>query len=387
MTPFRLVWRNLMRRPLRSTLTILCVTIAIFLICFLSTLITTLNAGVENADSRRLAVMSKTGLFAEMPLNYQVQIERIPGVEMTTKFQWFGGYYRSQKHFFAQFAVDPGTLFDMYPECQVPLEQQEEFKQGRTACIIGSEIAKEFEWKIGDTARIIGGLHPHPEDKAWEFQVAGIYHSDVPNFDNRTLFLHWNYFEETLAQDGVIPGVGVFSIKVEKGADVARVIADVEDAFRDSEQRVDCATEAEFQRQFVTMFGNLPRFVGWIGSGVVIVILLACVNTMLMALRDQTAEIGILKSVGFTDGAMFALLIAQALLLCLVGGALGLAIAWSTQGFVADLMIKMFPGYSIKIVTYALAAFVAVAIGLTAGIVPAWQARGLRCVEALRGTD
>jgi putative ABC transport system permease protein len=387
MPPFKLVWRNLVRRPLRSALTIGSLAIAIFLICGLRTLITTLRSGVENANPRRLAVMSATGLFAEMPMKYQAEIERIPGVEMTTKFQWFGGYYRSQKHFFAQFAVDPHTMFEMYPECQVPADQREAFAKARTGCVIGKSIAKEFGWKVGDTVPLIGALHPHPEDKAWEFLVVGIYHSDVPSFDNRTLFFHWDYFEETLKQGGVSPGVGVFSIRAARDADVARVIADVEDAFRDSEQRVDCQTEAEFQRQFQSMFGNVPLFLGWIGGGVLVAILVACINTMLMATREQTPEIGIMKSLGFTDASMFGLLSAQAFFLCLVGGSLGLFIALSTQGMVAASMEQMFPGFSIKTETIVLAAVVILLLGLLAGILPAWRAGRLRCVEALRGTE
>jgi putative ABC transport system permease protein len=387
MAPFVLVWRNLTRRPLRSTLTVLCVAIAVFLICFLRTMVTTLNAGVENADNRRLAVMSRSGLFANLPLKYQATIDKLPGVELTTKFQWFGGYFRSQKNFFAQFAVDPETLFAMYPECKVPEAQQEAFRKNRTSCVIGSELVKEFNWKVGDTVPIIGSLHPHPEDKAWEFQVAGVYHSDVPNFDNRTLFLHWEYFEQTMKAGGTEPGVGVYSIKIARDADPAQVIADVEAAFEDSEHRVDCATEAEFQRQFVTMFGNVPKFLGWIGSGVVIVILLACVNTMLMALRDQTAEIGVLKSLGFSDGSMFALLVAQAMALAVLGGSLGLLIAMGTQGAVSNMIIQFFPGYVIKSETFALAASVAVIIGLVSGIAPAWRARSMPCVEAFRGAD
>lgn len=389
MPPFKLVWRNLTRRPLRSLLTIASLAIAIFLICGLRTLITTINAGVENADSRRLAVMSATGLFAELPQSYQAKIDRIEGVEKTTKFQWFGGYYRSQKNFFAQFAIDPETMFDMYPECKVSPEARAAFLADRTSCIIGEQLSTDANmgFKVGDTIPLIGSLHPHPEDKAWEFKVAGIYRSDVPNFDNRTLFFHWDYYEETLKQGGVTPGVGVYSIRVAPGTDVARVISDVEDAFRDSEQRVDCATEAEFQRQFVTMFGNVPLFVGWIGSGVLIAILLACVNTMLMAMREQSAEIGVLKSLGFTDGSMFGLLISQSLFLCTLGGAVGLALAWSTQQSIADGLGAMFPGYTIRGETFALAAAVAVAIGIAAGIVPAWKASKLRCVQALRGTD
>lgn len=387
MPPFKLVWRNLLRRPLRSILTMLSIAVAIFLICGLRTLVTTISSGVQHANSRRLAVMSSTGLFAELPLHYQAEIERVPGVEMTTKFQWFGGYYRSMQHFFAQFAVDPETMFDMYPECKVPAEQVEAFRRQRTGCIIGDRLVKEFGWKIGDTIPIIGALHPHPEDRAWEFQVAGIYHSDVPSFDNRTLFLRWDYFEETLRQGDQPPGVGVYSIRVEPGADVPRIIADVEEAFRESEQRVDCITEAEFQRQFVTMFGNIPLFVGWIGTGVVLAILLASINTMLMAMREQSRDIGIQKSLGFTDGSMFALLATQALLLCLVGGGFGIVLAWAAQPVIADWMAQMFPGFSITAGTYAIAAAVTLGIGLAAGALPAHRARRLRCIEALRGME
>src|SRR5262245_52604468 len=140
MPSFKLVWRNLMRRPVRSLLTILSLMIAIFLICGLRTLITTINAGVEHADSRRLAVMSATGLFVELPMSYQPKIDRIPGVELTTKFQWFGAYYRSQKNFFAQFAVDPKAMLEMYPECQVPADQAAAFIANKTSCLIGDGL-------------------------------------------------------------------------------------------------------------------------------------------------------------------------------------------------------------------------------------------------------
>lgn len=383
----KLVWRNLMRRPLRSLLTIFSLTIAIFLICGLLTLITTINAGVANADSRRLAVMSSTGLFVELPMKYQAIIDRIPGVERTTKFQWFGGYFRRQKNFFAQFAIDPASMFAMYPECKVPAQEQEEFVKNRTSCIIGVGLATDYGWKVGDTVPILSSLFPHPDDKAWEFLVAGIYHSDVPTFDNRTLFFHWDYFEKTLEAGGVTPGVGLYSIRIKPGTDVPQVIAQVRDTFEDSDQRVSCETEAEFQRQFVTMFGNIPLFVGWIGSGVVLAILLASINTMLMSMREQAVDIGILKSLGFTDGSMFGLLIAQAMCLCTIGGGLGLLLAWSSQTAIAAWMASSFPGFVITNGTFEFAAGVTLALGIAAGVMPAWRAKRLRCVEAMRGTD
>jgi putative ABC transport system permease protein len=380
----RLVWRNLLRRPLRSTLTALSIVVAIFLICSLVTLLTTLNAGAANADNRRLAVMSATGLFVELPLSYQARIEQVPGVERSTKFCWFGGYFRTPANFFAQFAVDPEAMLAMYPECVVPEEQQKDFLANRASCLIGSGLQRTFGWNVGDTIPIIGALHPHPDDKAWEFKVAGIYHSPVPNFDNRTLFFHWDYYEETLKVGGVPPNVSVYSLRIAPGVDAAQVISEVEALYQNGPQRVDCATEAEFQKQFAEMIGNLPMFVGWIGTGVLLAILLASVNTMLMAFREQSSEIGILKALGFTDATTFRLLVAQSLLLCGLGGALGIALSAASEGWVSDQLGSSFPGYMILPRTYAMAAVIALAIGLLAGLVPAWQAARLRCVEALR---
>jgi putative ABC transport system permease protein len=201
------------------------------------------------------------------------------------------------------------------------------------------------------------------------------------------MFFRWDYFEETLKAGGVPPGVGVYSIRVAKDADVPTVIAAVNDAFRDSEQRVDCNTEAEFQRQFQTMFGNIPLFLGWIGGGVLVAILVACVNTMLMGMREQIPEIGIMKSLGFTDGAMFSLFIAQAMFLCCVGGAIGIGAASASEALFAKRIEFMFPGYAITAGTYALAIAVTLALGPLSGVVPAWRARRLRCVEALRGAE
>jgi putative ABC transport system permease protein len=387
--PFKLVRRNLFRRPLRTSLTVLSLTVAIFLICGLRTLITTLTAGVEHADSRRLAVMSSTGLFVELPLSYQQKIDAVPGVEKTTKFQWFGGYYRSMKGFFAQFAIDGEAMFSMYPECEITPEQQASFLKTRNGCIVGDALCTDskFGFQLGQTIQINSPLHPMAGNKAWDFVVCGIYHSKSPNFDNRTLFFHWEYFEEALKGEGHPPGVGVYAIRVKPDADIPGVIGSVKELFENGPQRVDCNTEAEFQRQFVTMFGNLPLFVGWIGTGVLIAIFLACVNTMVMAMREQLSEIGILKSLGFTDASTFGLLILQSFTLCCAGGALGLAVAWATQDWVSNMLGTNFPGYHITSGTFVLAAVVAMLLGLFTGVAPAWRVAKLRCVEALRSVE
>jgi putative ABC transport system permease protein len=209
----------------------------------------------------------------------------------------------------------------------------------------------------------------------------------VPNFDNRTMFLHWEFYEETLKSAGEPTNVALFALTTKPGADVSAVIADVEGMFANGPQRVDCNTEAEFQKQFLTMVGNLPFFVGWIGTGVLIAILLASINTMLMSMREQLSEVGIMKSLGYTDGSMFGLLILQSLALVGAGGALGIALSALTEAKIAELLSQQFPGFRVLPSTFALAAAITLALGLVAGLLPALRVARLRCVEALRSAE
>lgn len=386
---FKLVLRHLLGHKGRSLLTIGAVGIAVFLLCILRSLVTALDAGVEAASSSRLMVQSAVSLFVGLPVSYQEKIAAIDGVAGISKWQWFGGVYQDPSNFFGQFAVDDANLFDVYPELEVEPEVQQRFHERRNACIVGAQLAAQFGWKPGDTIPLIGALFPHPDgqDLAWEFELAGVYRSTSAAIDNRTMFFHWDYFQEMREKSGEDIEVGVIVVKVAPGADVSRMMSEIDALFENGPQRVQTTTEKEFQRQFVSMVGNIPMFVGWIGGGVLIAILLACVNTMLMAARQQTHDVGILKALGFTDAAAFRVMLSQSLLLCGIGGAAGIALALGLQPVLVVVLGTFFPGYAITSTTLVLAAVVTVGLGFIAGIVPALQSSRLQCVEALRSSE
>lgn len=383
----RLIWRNLAKHPLRALLTVGSLCIAMFLLCTLRSVVTTLNAGVDNAQQNRLWVLSSVSLFVQLPLDYQTKIEQVPGVVETCKWQWFGGYYVDQRNFFGQFACDRAELLKMWPEIEIIDGRAEDFLGARRNCMIGEGLAKEFNWKVGDTVPITPTLFNKSDGAAWEFTVAAIYRPSKPTLDARTLFFDWNYFEEELRAadpEGELPDVGVIVIESERGRDVTEIMAQVDEMFAGGPQRVQTTTEAEFSRLFVSMIGNVPRLLSFIGGGVFLAILLACTNTMLMGGREQTHDVGILKSLGFSDRSVFCLLIAQSLFLCVIGGASGILLAKVAAAGIAPAIGQFFPGYDVKNETMIAAAVVTVALGLIAGIVPAWSAARLRCVEALR---
>jgi putative ABC transport system permease protein len=380
----KLAWKNLLAHPIRSLLTAGSVCIAILLLCLLRSIVTTLDAGIEASSATRLVVMSKVSLFVDMPIAYQERIARVEGVENIVKWQWFGGYYRDPSNFFGQFAVDPDLMLAIYPECELDEGARERWNGTRNGCIVGRKLADQFDWKVGDTIPLIGALFPHPDGGAWEFELCGIYTSSAPNFDDRTMLFGWKYFEETLRSAGRDPGVGLFVFRVGPGGDVEGVMREVETMFENGPMAVRCAPESEFQRMFISMMGDIPMLLGWIGSGVFVALLLACVNTMLMAGREQTHDVGIFKALGFADASAFQMLIAQSMLLCSLGGTAGIGLTLALEPVIAVAIQQVFPVFIVADATLVLAAALVVGLGVVAGLLPAWRASRLQPIEALR---
>jgi len=385
---FRLVVRNLLRHWVRSLLTVGSLTIALFLLCTLRSLLTTLEAGTKGASARRLIVQSAVSLFVDLPLSYQRKIDAVPGVEISSKWHWLGCYYQDESNQFGQFGCDPERIFEIYPELEVVEGSPEAFAANRRGCVVADDLARRFGWKLGNTVPLIGMIYPHPDgpDVPWEFEVAAIYHPTSSNYASMFLF-QWEYFEKTMETSPVgTPGPGTYVVRVGEGVEPTAVMGAIDQLFENGPQRVQATPESEFLLQFVTMFGNVPFFISTIGFTIVVAILLACVNTMLMAAREQRVDVGILKALGFTDRRMVLLLGAQSLALCSLGGGLGVALAIATQSGIGDAVATFWPGYEVESSTIAVGVAVTLGIGVLAGVAPAWQANRLRCVEALRAT-
>jgi putative ABC transport system permease protein len=383
-----LVLKNSLRNRRRSVLTILSIAASL---CILGILMVFYYAFFLTPPSEeqalRLVVRNRVSLANPLPRSYQAIIEQMPGVQTVMIFQWFGGTYKDSRdpgNFFPRFAVDSPKLAEMYPEYHVAPEQRQAFLQERQGCLIGRKLADRNGFKIGDRIQIQGDIFP----VTLELIVRAIYDSER---DNENMIFHYEYLNELMRSrgKGMIDVVSTFVVRARSLEDVEHIAKAVDDRFRNSPQQTKTETEKAFEVSFLAFLGNVKAFLLVICSAVTFTVLLVSGNTMAMSVRERIREVGVLKTLGFDRGRILGIILAEAMVISLMGGVLGLLLA----GGICAVMRQgpsMFTDVNRlhlngQIVVFCLLA--AVLIGLISSLWPAWTGSRKSIVEALRYTD
>ncbi len=214
-----------------------------------------------------------------------------------------------------------------------------------------------------------------------KFTVSAIY--DLPEGgDTRQILLHQDYFEEAKSQAKGL--VGWYLVKVDDVSRAQSIGRQIDLQFANSPAETKTSSERAMAQSFVNQVGNIGAILRAIVSAVFFTMLLVTANTMAQSVRERTNEIGVLKTLGFTNGGVLGLVLAEAVLITVLGGALGLAGAWWLGVQFEPVFRQYLPGFSLQREAMLMGAVFMVGLGLVAGAVPAAQAMRLRIVEALR---
>ena len=375
-----LIWGNLVRKKIRTSLTLLSILVAFLLFGLLCAIKQALVGGVELAGVDRLVVRHKVSIIQLLPESYKARMEKIPGVELTVHQTWFGGVYQDPKNFFMQTPVVPNEFMAMHPELLLPPAQMEAWKKTRTGAIVGRNTATRFNFKIGDKVPI---QSPIWGQKTWEFDIVGIYDGREKGTDTTPLFFRYDYFDES-RQEGRGKGlVGWYTVRVKNPAEAAAVARLIDEEFANSPAETKAEPEGAFIQGWAGQIGNIALIVASILSAVFFTILLVTGSTMAQAVRERIGELGVLKALGFTNGQVLGLVLAESCLLSGLGGALGLGLAWLliSRG---DPTGGLLPLFYFPKTDLLLGVGLCLALGFLTGIFPALQATRLRVAEALR---
>ncbi len=379
---FYLVWSNLKRKKLRTSLTLLSIFVAFLLFGLLCALKEAFTGGIAMAGADRLIVRHKVSLIMTLPEAYKARMERIPNVTSAVHFTWFNGIYQNEpKNFFGSFPVEPEAFLALYPEYVLPEDQKQAWLKNRVGAIVGRSLVDRFKWKIGDRVPLMSPIWPRKGDGAWEFEIVGIYDGAKKATDTSGFYFRYDYFDEGRAQgEGLVGWYGVRVSDPDRAEEVAKAI---DNEFANSPHETKAEAEGAFMQGFAQQMGDIGTILVAILSAVFFTILLVAGNTMAQAVRERTEELGVLKAMGFTNELVLALVLFESCLIAAVGGVAGLGLAWLiTLG--GSPVPAMLPVFYLPTNYLIIGAALIAALGFVAGILPAIQAMRLQIAVALR---
>jgi len=328
MKTVRLILKNTVRNPRRTVLTILSITVSIFLVSTLQAILHNLETiGASNSSNLRVVVHRATSMTQSMPVSYKQRIAALPGVKYVESMDWFGGYYLDPGNFFANFATDVDDFEKIADELVISPDQLAAWKRERTAALVGKRLMETYHWKLDDRVTLKGTIYPVD----LEFIIRAVYTDPEDVSVERAIYFHWDYFDESLGRPG---RTGSFYVKAATAQDVPRLAEKIDSMFRNTDAETKTETEKAFNLSFVSMLGNIKLLLNVVCLGVVFTILLVAGNTMAMSIRERTGEVAVLKTLGFRQNAILYLLVGESVAIALLGGIHGAVGAKTTYGFI-----------------------------------------------------
>jgi putative ABC transport system permease protein len=375
-----LLWSSLWRKKIRTIFTLLAVFVAFVLFGLLMTIRTAFSFGVDIAGLDRLVLIHKVSLIMPLPVSYLERLKATEGVAMVSHQTWFGGVYQDPANFFAQMVVEPEPFMAIYPEFKIPPDQVKAWLGDRQGAIVGVDLAKRFGWKVGDRIPIMGTIWQPKQGQVWDFNIVGMYDGEQ-GVDKTQFFFRYDYLNENRRQGEGL--VGWYVVKIKDAEQAQQMAARFDSMFANSSAETKTTTEKGFVEGFAKQVGDIGSIMIAILVAVLFTMLLVAANTMAQSVRERTSEMGVLKTLGFSNAAIMTLVLSESVLIAVLGGGLGLAVSWMIvqQG---DPTNGMLPVFILPTRDVVVGAVMVVALGIVAGMLPAVNAMQLKITDALR---
>lgn len=379
----KLIFGNALRHKLRTFLTVLGIAVAVIAFGLLRTVVTSWYASLDATSNERLITRQAISYIFTLPYAYKEKILQVPGVKNVTYFNWFGGVYIDKSKFFSRMATDPETIFDIYPEFLITKEELATFKKERNSCIIGRDIAKQFNLKIGDILTLEGDIYPGQ----WDFIVRGIYRPRDKITDATQMLFHWNYVNERMIEEA--PGraneIGWYVVQISDPSKSAEISNKIDAIFKNSRAETKTETERAFGQNFMQSLNAIITSMNVMSFLIIGIIMLVLGNTMIMSARERTREYAVLKTLGFSGKHLFSLILGESMFISFLGGGLGILMMYPiVAGFEASIPKGMFPIFQLETITVILSVSAAIFIGLVSSVFPIQRALTTKIVDGFR---
>jgi putative ABC transport system permease protein len=378
----KILFRNAFRHKLRTALTVLGVAIAILAFELLRTVITTWYLGIEASSAYRLVTRNAVSLAFPLPLSYKEKIRQVHGVTTVSYGNWFGGIYKDPKNFFANFAVEPKSFLELYPELVLDESSRAAFVRDRKGFVAGRKLAAKYGWKLGDTVTLMGTIYTGN----WDFVLRAIYTGRDRYTDETQFFFHWDYLNEAVKK--LMPNradqVGYYMIGVSSPDIAAQVAVEIDEMFRNSLAETLTETEKAFQQGFLSMSQAIVVIIQLVSLIIIVVIMVVVANTMAMTTRERIGEYAVLKTLGFGGIHIAVLILGESLVITLMGCALGSVLLFPAARVFAKTLETYFPVFHVEPATIGLGIAAGFVVAVVSAVQPIFSAIHIRIADGLR---
>ena len=323
---FPLIWGGLMRKKLRSLLTLLSIMVAFLLFGLLQGVNSAFSNSVAGAHLDRLVVQGKISLTEQLPFAYHGRIAQVPGVTGVTFATWFGGYYQDPKNNIFTYPVEVSTYFKVFPDIELPAEQLAALGRIRRGAVIGRALADKYGWKIGDTIPIKSAIWTKKDGSYdWPFLIVGIFRQPGDTSQEQRVLLNNDYFDEGRALGKST--VGWYNVRIDSPAHATAIAQSIDRLFANSDHETKTVSEKEFVQGFLRQLADINFIASAIIGAVFFTLLFLTGNTMMQSVRERIPEFATMKAIGYSGGAVLSMVVAEGLILALIAAMLGLAIS------------------------------------------------------------
>jgi putative ABC transport system permease protein len=383
MNDFVLVRKNLFRKKLRAWLMIISILVAFLIFGMLASFYRAFTAGEDAAAADRLVIVNKINFTQPLPIAYFNRVRAMEGVRQVAHLNWFGGYYQEPKNFLIVFAVEPQNYMDVYGnDLDIPADMRQAFLRERTGALVGEAMARKWGWKVGDRVPIGSNIFSQRNgSRTWDMTIVGIMKAKTQQMDTNFMAFQYGYFDETrsFGKDQI----GWMVLQTTSPSVNNKVAKAIDASFANSPYETATDTEKAFNKAFVAQIGNIALIMTLVVGAAFVTILMIVGNTMALTIRERTREIGVLKTLGFSGARILRMVLGESVLLAMLGGIPGLAIAAFIAFMLRENLSNFIPGFAMTPGIAAAGIAMILALGLITGIIPALNAMRLRIAAAL----
>ena len=381
--------RNLFRRRGRTILTMIAIAVTVLIFCLIRTALVGWGAAADDASQDRLVSRHKVSFTMQLPLKYIDEVRSVEGVTGATYMNWFGAKDPLKRvPFFAGFAADKDSFFEITKEMAVDPKELADWKATKNGVIIGDVLAEKLETSVGQIVRIESDIYPG----TWEFKVCGIYHPMRKTVDRLSLILRWDMLNDDKRAAFSKDQIGWMSVNINgsgKGAEISKAI---DKHFEEKDDQTLTMSEREFQLAFLGTFAAVLSALDYVSLFILLIMMLIVANTVAMSVRERTHEYGVLRAIGFPPKAIVGFILGESMLVAVAGGLLGVLLTFllvnnALGPGIEKNMSGLFPTFRTPVWLMGMALGAAAVVGAIAGLVPAIRASRLKVTDALRRLD